>query len=635
MILARKITLMLCGRFNALNSTKGLLLASITYIVFMVAHVLARPFKQRLVDLLELCSLFTTLIVLQSAVMWQLKDQQGSQLATTLEFVAMVLMLFVSLMALVLQVEAIMDAAADFRNFSPPRLKRTRIRQLQRYCRQLNLDAQLPTFDSAFDPTPHERATVENLEQRCTELPSRNCLGPRLGYLALVTSDEENQVFNEFLSLDDHDLNCLLHLERCKEWPHPGVIKNLNTRIMARRILDSTHVQKLDINLEEARKNAVALARHLCTVDEFEMAIKTLRTALDAALEEEDMGTWLFRLFRLQYNNSDDNDDNESGSLKHMGGTSMGPELVNASPDAKKDMSTLHQLQGNLDFRMQERSLTVPMLTANKHKVDSVYDDLIMDVFREFETYRIAVHSVRTNWGRDQILQLKSLKVGEGSSVEIVREASDASALALFGDGVALGGQGRRHSHLASCWKHAKRSPAVSAVYTGHTFQGSDFSLHPARLVLLVDGDELILRLKTKVRTVEDALHAMREHAWVQRPASSESLPLARSVALALASRISSNDPLEDDELPTTPILFGLLRACPLPHALHTTPSVRMRRRFETTIEVLISAMEAMQHHRRSMRAHTAFAVGLGAADVASMVGQNSNILSRSGEVDM
>ena len=85
----------------------------------------------------------------------------------------------------------------------------------------------------------------------------------------------------------EDELMQLVRSEERKESPNLGVMRELEVRVLAKRIVGSKHVTNLDKNLEEIVTDTKALIRHLCSVSELEAAIHVVREAHQTSVDDE------------------------------------------------------------------------------------------------------------------------------------------------------------------------------------------------------------------------------------------------------------------------------------------------------------------------------------------------------------
>ena len=73
-LLSRKCLIMISGLFNTSRPERGWYLGSFVIVCSLTLQTFARPFKDKLIDLCETTSLFSTLIIFQAGMVWSMTE---------------------------------------------------------------------------------------------------------------------------------------------------------------------------------------------------------------------------------------------------------------------------------------------------------------------------------------------------------------------------------------------------------------------------------------------------------------------------------------------------------------------------------------------------------------------------------
>eukprot|EP01048_Picozoa_sp_COSAG05_P008230 COSAG05_NODE_617_length_8321_cov_5.107382_3_plen_606_part_00 len=590
-------------------------------------------------------------------------------------------------MGITLQINAFTENSGNPDLFTEDLLKHHKPAKLKKMCRSLQISdvvftvsAGLQDLDAPDLNNPDSGAGVvferEGLSDAAQDIatlisdlppPQAGIHHWFFGGLHLCVGELAHDILKGLDQMTEDELMQLVRSEERKQSPNLGVMRELEVRVLAKRIVGSKHVTNLDKNLVEIVADAKALIRHLCSVAELEAAIHVVREASQASLDEKIEQTRLeyllsaFGLVLAANPTSTGTKDQETEWAPAAEAVTQNPLASAASadpaattafkdsprdgkwacPEPTEDMLEVEtgrnfqpvEPQQTHDAETTEDLLQIELDTRQR------VEDMLLKMFRETRceaTIRVNKHG----W-----IEVSSLTTGEQSSVELVIERSDPAAVALFGAGVVYPGEDSRANpkHSVVGWKRTKglqcpqrireppTLPARSGKYVGNDFAGHDFSSQPssteASLVFQIDGREHSVHLSTKITTVHDAVKELHKQPWVARAPEDENLAESRRMAEAIVSRLRFLDPLKGQDCEYDCKFFGPLRYSSLPTALQTNPKIRRDRRFEAVLDTMMAAMFQLLDHQTDQRgSEKLLVVGQGVeamVDLASGTGES------------
>eukprot|EP01043_Picozoa_sp_COSAG02_P058826 COSAG02_NODE_7388_length_3037_cov_2.941116_2_plen_181_part_00 len=106
-------------------------------VLALAAHAFARPFKDKVVDACEFFSLLSTLIIFQSAMVWNSMIDTTGKLSVVLENVCMGLVLVVTVFGFLAQARAVKQSLQDPDRFTPRHIYKMSLKELKHLCRKL------------------------------------------------------------------------------------------------------------------------------------------------------------------------------------------------------------------------------------------------------------------------------------------------------------------------------------------------------------------------------------------------------------------------------------------------------------------------------------------------------------------
>ena len=609
-LLARKILIMACGLFNTRHTARGWYCGSLVIIVALAVHAYARPYKDSLVDFCESASLMSTLIIFQSGMIFNSSIDHTGLLSWFLEKLSIFLVLAVATLGLLSQADALIQNAHDSVHFSKQFVQRRSRGSLRKACAQLGIGLELLRPDHALDKQIPPK--VKEMSERLSNLGPQSLVN---SCCAFWTFEEAELLLLTIRRLPEEVLSDLLFLERAKRGKKNFGVKNeLERQLMAARVLKSPVVLRLAENIKPAHHWARSLAHQLASPQEFEEAIKVLeRTQKDGDIRQT---LWRRMCCCQALRESDDSSQRRSsdstsedhfenpvhGGLDSDDSSDAGDDQ---QPDPRKNERSLAASKEHLSVATLDSLAKVDMLA--KHLADvrqqvmtgsqtitelSLAAERSTRLINEMMSTVIVDNTIEAVAGTcggkkkkgNLNLEIRSVHFGPGSAVTIDRSKSGRNALALFG--TIIEEEGKEGAHRKGV-RHHKR-PTQGRAY-GSKFEPYDFSTQPEELVLTIDGREHTVEFAVNLPNVQAAVALLHVQPWIQRSRKDEDLPAASAATVALAQKLTDEDPVGDDE---PGAYMGKRCGCcsynRLPRSLQTTAAVRRHRRFDTAILTLV-----------------------------------------------
>ena len=618
-LLLRKILIMCSGLFNSSAIARGWYLGSMVVIVSLAAHAFARPFKKNLVDACEFASLFSTLVIFQSGMVWNSAVDETGLLGEGLEKLSILLILLVSGLGIIAQIDAIQENNSDPRSYRAYKIRQLDGRSIRVLCEQLQIsnlfkqEADYPSDYIAADVNPQQAKQREErlaaLKAKIEGLGHKGCCGVWVGstadeILADLHRLQDIEMLRELLSFERERQSTLRPRDRNK-----SMELELRRRLRAELVVACPTLHNVEKNRVEAASAALALASQLVTADELEIARETLETELERAQEATaeplcDRILW----WRRQKNRGGGgtepvngkqydivNPMHERGALdddvdeeKQQGSASGAANKVASemSEDLKRLLAELQNLTNNVDTDTQTlnhitqvtKQATKVLNTTMVSTINLHPSEVYIEVLK---TDKKSKKSKKSAGNAGPRLRMTSLRIGKASSVVIDQQRSGPNALALFGKLDVSQGKDMDGTKTAG--------DCTSTSFTPYDFSGVGKS---ESLVVVVDGNESArheMMIAVNIQEVWQLVQLLSDQPWVRRPSSAEDLTTAKEAAKALANHLRYYDPVGDGGLERTVVkkCCGLYRKDILPAPLKTDVNTRRERRFDAAVVAL------------------------------------------------
>jgi hypothetical protein len=252
-LLARKLLIMFSGLFNSSATSRGWFLGSMVIIMSLAAHAFARPFKNYLVDACEFASLLSTLIIFQSGMVWNSTMDETGLLSNALEKVSIFLILLVSALGIIAQIDAIQDNASDPRNYSPGHIRQLSNKDVRALCGQLRISIKQKESGIAEKVAPElDPVQAQKREELITGMKNKLSTLGHSGFCGIWVGSTAEELLDHVFGLQDVEiLRELLHFEISRQHEIPpgrrnkSMVLELQRRLRAELVIRSPMIQNV------------------------------------------------------------------------------------------------------------------------------------------------------------------------------------------------------------------------------------------------------------------------------------------------------------------------------------------------------------------------------------------------------